>query len=255
MLRGKTTTACQSRDELGGAKAQRRTAAITFYDAWNGSLGWHRHGKCFDAAQAMRFRRGPLPGMAADVVDDAGRSVRNQVRELVIRQPWIGMTRGFWKDPELYIQAYWSRFPKVWANGDWAAIDPDQLWYILGRSDDTIKIAGKRVGPAEIESILVSHPAVSEAAAIGVPDPVRGEAVICFCVLKPAQKGDAVLGRGAQRESGPLSRQAPQARGCEICRRSAAKTRNAKLMRQVIRAVYTGVRRPEISLPWKIHNV
>ncbi|HYY24626.1 MAG TPA: AMP-binding protein, partial [Candidatus Udaeobacter sp.] len=84
---------------------------------------------------------GPLPGMAADVVDDRGHSLRNQVGELVVRQPWIGMTRGFWKDPQRYLQTYWSRFPDVWVHGDWAAIDEDGLWYILGRSDDTIKVA------------------------------------------------------------------------------------------------------------------
>jgi len=91
---------------------------------------------------------GPLPGMAADVVNEKGEPVRNQVGELVVRKPWIGMTRGFWKDPERYLQTYWARFPDLWVHGDWAAIDQDGLWYILGRSDDTIKIAGKRLGPA-----------------------------------------------------------------------------------------------------------
>ena len=81
--------------------------------------------------------------------------MRNQVGELVVRAPWIGMTRGFWKDPERYLETYWSRFPSVWVHGDWAAIDDDGLWYILGRSDDTIKVAGKRLGPAEVESVLV----------------------------------------------------------------------------------------------------
>src|SRR5438067_9839986 len=121
---------------------------------------------------------GPLPGMAADVVDEDGKSVRRQVGELVIREPWIGMTRGFWKDAQRYIETYWSRFPDVWVHGDWAAVDDDGLWYILGRSDDTIKIAGKRVGPAEVESVLVAHSQVSEAAAIGVPDSIKGEALV-----------------------------------------------------------------------------
>ncbi len=125
----------------------------------------------------------PLPGMAADVVDEEGRSVRGQVGELVIRQPWIGMTRGFWRNPDRYIETYWSRFPHVWVHGDWAAVDDDGLWYILGRSDDTIKVAGKRLGPAEVESILVSHILVSEAAVIGVPDELKGQSVVCFCVL------------------------------------------------------------------------
>jgi acetyl-CoA synthetase len=182
---------------------------------------------------------GPLPGMAADVVDDQGRSVRNQVGELVIRQPWIGMTRGFWRDRERYIQTYWSRFPNLWVHGDWAAIDDDGLWYILGRSDDTIKVAGKRVGPAEIESVLVDHPAVSEAAAIGVPDPLSGEAVVCFCVLKPGVSAIAPLAEElketvARSLGKPLKPKAVRFVG------DLPKTRNAKVMRRVIRAAYLG---------------
>ena len=136
---------------------------------------------------------GPLPGMAADVVDENGKSVRGRVGELVIREPWIGMTRGFWRDPQRYIESYWSRWPDVRVHGDWAAVDDDGLWYILGRSDDTIKIAGKRLGPAEVESILVAHPQVSEAAAVGVPDPIKGEALVCFCVLRKGVNGDVDL--------------------------------------------------------------
>ena len=117
---------------------------------------------------------GPPPGIAADVVDEAGRPVRNQVGELVVRAPWLGMTHGFWKDPDRYEQTYWSRFPGIWVHGDWAAIDDDGLWYILGRSDDTIKIAGKRLGPAEVESVLVEHPGVVESAAIGIPGRRQG---------------------------------------------------------------------------------
>jgi acetyl-CoA synthetase len=182
---------------------------------------------------------GPPPGMAADVVDDAGRSVRNQVGELVIHQPWIGMTRGFWKDPERYIQTYWNRFPNIWVHGDWAAVDNDGLWHILGRSDDTIKIGGKRLGPAEVESVLVAHPAVSEAAAVGVPDAVKGEAVICFCVLKLQTTANDAL-------SEELKEAVAQALGKPL--KPAAvkfvsdlpKTRNAKVMRRIIRATYLG---------------
>ena len=129
---------------------------------------------------------GPPPGIAADVVDEQGHPVRNQVGELIVRAPWIGMTRGFWRDPERYEQTYWSRFPDVWVHGDWAAIDEDGLWYILGRSDDTIKIAGKRLGPAEVESVLVEHPAVIEAAAIGVPDAI--ERTGARVLLRPAAR-------------------------------------------------------------------
>ncbi|OFW38854.1 MAG: AMP-dependent synthetase, partial [Acidobacteria bacterium RIFCSPLOWO2_12_FULL_60_22] len=135
----------------------------------------------------------PIPGMAADVVDEDGRPVRRQVGELVIRRPWIGMTRGFWKAPERYVEAYWSRFPGMWVHGDWAAVDADGMWYILGRSDDTIKVAGKRLGPAEVESILVAHPAVAEAACVGVPDPLKGQEVACFCVLRPGHAPSSAL--------------------------------------------------------------
>jgi acetyl-CoA synthetase len=94
----------------------------------------------------------PCPGIAADVFDENGKPVRNAVGELVIKAPWIGMTRGFWKDRERYLDTYWSRWDNIWVHGDFAAVDSDGLWYILGRSDDTIKIAGKRLGPAEVES-------------------------------------------------------------------------------------------------------
>jgi len=180
---------------------------------------------------------GPVPGMAADVVDDQGRPLRNQVGELVVRQPWIGMTRGFWQDPERYMQTYWSRFPNVWVHGDWAAIDQDGLWYIVGRSDDTIKVAGKRVGPAEIESVLVDHPAVSEAAAIGVADPLRGEAIVCFCVLQSGHEGNASLAEELK-EKVALSLGKPLKPGAVKFVADLPKTRNAKVMRRVIRAAY-----------------
>ena len=132
---------------------------------------------------------GPPPGIAADVVDDHGSPCATRSASSSCTQPWIGMTRGFWNDEERYLQTYWSRFPDVWVHGDWAAIDDDGLWYILGRSDDTIKIAGKRLGPAEVESVLVDDPAVLEAAAIGVPDELKGQALVCFCVLRPGHDG------------------------------------------------------------------
>jgi len=179
----------------------------------------------------------PLPGMAADVVDEEGKSVRGQVGELVIRQPWIGMTRGFWRDPDRYVETYWSRFPDTWVHGDWAAVDADGLWYILGRSDDTIKVAGKRLGPAEIESVLVAHSAVSEAAAIGVPDPIKGQVVVCFCVLKPDHTaGEALRSELIDRVAAELGR--PLAPREIKFVRDLPKTRNAKVMRRIIRAAY-----------------
>ena len=182
---------------------------------------------------------GPPPGIAADVVDDQGRPVRNEVGELVVRAPWIGMTRSFWKDDQRYEETYWSRFPDVWVHGDWAEIDDDGLWYILGRSDDTIKIAGKRVGPAEVESVLVEHPAVIEAAAIGVPDELKGQALVCFCVLR---SGDAAgLDLAADLKALVASRLGKPLRPEQIeFVADLPKTRNAKVMRRVIRAAYLG---------------
>jgi acetyl-CoA synthetase len=101
------------------------------------------------------------------------------------------MTRGIWGDPERYLETYWRRFPGVWTHGDWASIDEDGYWYLHGRSDDTLNIAGKRIGPAEIESAAVNHPAVMEAAAIGVPHEVKGEVAWLFCVLRPGVKASA----------------------------------------------------------------
>ncbi len=182
---------------------------------------------------------GPLPGMAADVVDENGRSVRGKVGELVIREPWIGMTRGFWKDRERYIESYWSRWPDTWVHGDWAAVDDDGLWYILGRSDDTIKVAGKRLGPAEVESILVAHPQVSEAAAVGVPDPIKGEALVCFCVLKKGENGDVDLATELKnRVAVDLGKALAPKEVLFIT--DIPKTRNAKVMRRIVRAAYIG---------------
>jgi acetyl-CoA synthetase len=129
----------------------------------------------------------PCPGMDVDILDENGQSVGpNQVGELVIKQPWIGMARGFWQEKERYLETYWSRFKNIWVHGDWAMRDSDGHWFILGRSDDTLKVAGKRVGPAEIESLLVAHPLVAEAAVIGVPDEKKGTAMVAFCVLRNA---------------------------------------------------------------------
>jgi len=149
------------------------------------------------------------------------------------------MTRGFWKDPNRYIETYWSRFPDVWVHGDWAAVDNDGLWYILGRSDDTIKIAGKRVGPAEVESVLVAHSQVSEAAAIGVPDSIKGEALVCFCVLKKDSAGDTALA-AELRESVAHDLGKALAPREIIFVGDIPKTRNAKVMRRIVRAAYLG---------------
>ncbi len=182
---------------------------------------------------------GPCPGMAADVFNEQGQSVTGEVGELVIKAPWIGMTRGFWKDPQRYEETYWSRWPNVWVHGDWAAKDADGLWYILGRSDDTIKVAGKRLGPAEVESVLVAHPLVVEAAAIAVPDEMKGNQVVVFCVLQANVEASDAL-RQELRVSLVTALGKPLAPKEILFVSDLPKTRNAKVMRRMVRAAYLG---------------
>jgi acetyl-CoA synthetase len=179
------------------------------------------------------------PGIAADTVDENGNPVSDAVGELVIRSPWIGMARGFWRDPERYLDTYWRRFPGIWVHGDWASRDADGHWYIHGRSDDTLKVAGKRVGPAELESVLVAHASVTEAAVIGVPDELKGTVLVAFCVL---------MSNGAEHDEKELAANLRESVGAELGKplrpsriifvTALPKTRNAKVMRRVIRAAY-----------------
>src|SRR5712691_6471936 len=182
---------------------------------------------------------GPIPGMAADVFGENGRPVRGQVGELVVTKPWPGMTQGFWRDPARYEETYWSRWPGVWVHGDWAVIDDDGFWFLQGRSDDTLKIAGKRLGPAEVESILVGHAAVAEAGVIGVPHEVKGEAVVCFVVLKPAATpSEPLRAELAERVAHAMGKALKPEK--ILFARELPKTRSAKIMRRVIRATYLG---------------
>jgi acetyl-CoA synthetase len=182
---------------------------------------------------------GPCIGTAGDVVDDAGAPIRGRVGELVIRAPLPGMTRGFWSDRERYEETYWSRWPGLWAHGDWASIDVDGFWYIQGRSDDTLKVAGKRVGPAEVESAAVGHPSVLEAAAIGVPHEIKGEAIVVLCVLRPGESDDAALRASvAKTVADELGK--PLKPEVVAVVRSLPKTRSGKVMRRVIRAAWLG---------------
>ena len=182
---------------------------------------------------------GPCPGIAADVFDDDGKPVRDKVGELVIKSPWIGMTRGFWKNPERYEDTYWSRWENTWVHGDFAAIDSDGLWYILGRSDDIIKVAGKRFGPAEAESVLVSHPAVIEAATIGVPHKIKLNELVVFCVLTPGTEPSEDL-REELKQSVAIAMGKPLTPKDVLFVSDLPKTRNAKVMRRMIRAAYLG---------------
>ena len=189
---------------------------------------------------------GPCPGIAADVLDEQGNSIQDQVGELVIKSPWIGMTRGFWKDPERYMETYWSRWPDVWVHGDFAAVDPDGSWYILGRSDVTIKVAGKRLGPAELESVLVAHPSVVEAAVIGVPHEIKGSEPVAFCVLTTqSASSDSLAEELREKVAKELGK--PLAPSMVQFVSDLPKTRNAKVMRRVIRAAYLGQETGDIS--------
>ncbi|MCW5959081.1 MAG: AMP-binding protein [Pyrinomonadaceae bacterium] len=216
----------------------------------------------------------PCLGIDADILGENGESLpAGAVGELAIRKPWIGMARGFWEENERYIETYWSRFEKIWVHCDFAMTDTDGHWYILGRSDDTLNVAGKRVGPAEIESLLVADDRVAEAAVIGVPDEIKGTAMVAFCVLRSAGSLPATNAELEKDASKPESPETPsQSDGEEkhagrlpalrleaelkavVARdmgkplapsrihfvSALPKTRNAKVMRRVIRSAYLG---------------
>jgi acetyl-CoA synthetase len=176
-----------------------------------------------------------------DVVDPEGRSLvgTGEVGELVCRKSFPGMTRGFWRDPERYLDAYWRRLPDVWVHGDWASVDEDGYWFLHGRSDDTLNIAGKRIGPAEIESAVVAHPSVSEAAAVGVPHDVKGEVAWVFCVLKPGQApGDGLASEVADCAARELGKAFKPERVVFVS--ALPKTRSAKIVRRAVRAALLG---------------
>jgi acetyl-CoA synthetase len=182
---------------------------------------------------------GPSLGMAVDVFDDAGRPVRGAVGELVCTKPWPGMTRGLFHDPQRYLDTYWSRWPDVWWHGDFASVSDDGQWFLHGRSDDTIKLAGKRLGPAEVETVVVAHPSVVESAAVGIPDELKGEALWVFVVLAPSVAADdALRAEISKRVTDALG---PSFKPSEVRFTDALpKTRSAKVLRRAIRAIVTG---------------
>jgi len=183
---------------------------------------------------------GPALGMAIDVYDHDGKPLPpGQVGELVCTKPWPGMTRGIWGDPDRYLETYWSRWPDVWVHGDWASRDEDGFWFLHGRSDDTLKIAGKRLGPAEIESLLISHSAVAESAAVGVPDEVKGEKVWCFVVLKAGtEPTDELRDELRKIVEGALGKAFRPDRIVFVP--ALPKTRSAKIVRRAVRAAALG---------------
>lgn len=185
----------------------------------------------------------PALGEAMDVFGPEGKPVRGEVGELVCTRPWPGMTRGIWGDPERYLETYWSRFPGVWLHGDWASVDGDGYWYLHGRSDDTLNIAGKRIGPAELESAALNCPAVAEAAAIGVPHEVKGEAVWMFCALKPG--ATATPGEISDAVTAELGKAFKPERVLFVS--ALPRTRSAKIVRRAVRARALGTDPGDLS--------
>jgi acetyl-CoA synthetase len=181
----------------------------------------------------------PFPGMDVDVYDPEGKSVRGEVGELVIKQPWVGMANGFWQEPERYEKTYWDRWPDTWVHGDWVEVDEEGFWYIRGRSDDTLNVAGKRLGPAEVESALVGHKAVVEAGTIGVPDPVKGEVPVCFVVITPDYAPDETLKKELAALVADKMGKALRPKTLYFVD-DLPKTKNAKVMRRAIRSVFLG---------------
>ncbi len=194
-------------------------------------------GACFLSVTMLRPTKPcsvgfPALGEDVDVFDDEGHPVRGEVGELVCKRAWPGITRGIWGDPERYLETYWRRFPGVWTHGDWASIDEDGYWFLHGRSDDTLNIAGKRIGPAELESAAVGHPAVVEAAAIGIPHELKGEVAWLYCVLAPDAEASAdEIAAVVAHELGKAF--APDR---VIFVSALPKTRSAKVVRRAVRA-------------------
>ncbi len=181
---------------------------------------------------------GPVPGGGVDIVDANGISLPvGEMGELVMRRPTIGGTRGLWKDPERYVESYWRQIEGVWVQGDLASRDTDGLWYLHGRSDDTIKLAGKRTGPSELEAALMATGLVADVAVVGIPDAIAGSALLCVCVVNnPDAEGlPELLSDALARDFG-----APYRPKKIVFASDLPRTRNQKVMRRVIRSIALG---------------
>lgn len=183
---------------------------------------------------------GPVPGTGGDIVGPDGRSLPpGEIGELVMREACIGTTRGLWHDPGRFYESYWSQIPGLWVQGDLASRDADGFWFLHGRSDDTLKVAGKRIGPTEIEEALLATGTVTEVAAVALPDAVTGNAVACVAVPAPGQAGDAAQARLlADAASAALGRAFRPKR--VIFLRELPRTRSMKVLRRVVRATLAG---------------
>ncbi|CAO3428293.1 AMP-binding protein [Azospirillum endophyticum] len=178
------------------------------------------------------------PGIVVDVVDEAGRSLTGQIGELAVLGPFIGMTKAFWQDRERYLDSYWRTIPGMWIHGDLVIRDGDGNHFLRGRSDDTLKVAGKRLGPAEVEDVLLELPDIAEAAAIGVDDAVKGQKLVVFVV--PATDGardDAALSTAAGKHIELRLGKPFRPERVHVVSQ-IPKTRTSKSMRRVIRNIY-----------------
>ncbi|MDP4174920.1 MAG: acetate--CoA ligase [Bacteroidota bacterium] len=182
----------------------------------------------------------PFPGLKMDILDEEGNSVpTNEEGYLVVKSPWPAMIRTIYRDPEKYVSQYWSKFPGIYMTGDSARKDEDGYFWIIGRVDDVLKVSGYRLGTAEIESALVSHPAVAEAAAIGLPHDVKGNAIYTYVILKhgfeKSEKLAEELRMHVGHEVGPIAK--PEK--VEFVD-NLPKTRSGKIMRRVLKAQALG---------------
>jgi acetyl-CoA synthetase len=185
----------------------------------------------------------PAPGMATEVVDENGFPVRGRMGYLVCTKPAPSMTRGIWNDPHRYLDTYWSRFPGMWYHGDWASVDADGHWFVHGRADESMNVAGRKVGPAEVEEALMLHPGVAEAAVIGVPDELKGEAIVGYVVPQAGAKLDpAGICATVVKELGPTFRPREVVLIDEL-----PKTQSGKIVRRLLRQKYLGERLGDLS--------
>ena len=186
---------------------------------------------------------GPAPGMATEVVDENGVPVRGRKGYLVCTAPSPSMTRGIWSDSKRYLETYWSRFPGIWYHGDWASVDEDGHWFLHGRADESMNVAGRKVGPAEVEEAMMKHPGVAEAAVIGVPDDLKGEAIVGYAVAKPGVRVDpAAVARTVVEVLGPTFRPREILVVAEL-----PKTQSGKIVRRLIRQKYLGEEPGDLS--------
>ena len=181
----------------------------------------------------------PFPGIQADVLNEDGEPVTGKGGYLVIKTPWPSMLRTLYKDPDRYIKTYWSRFEGNYLAGDIARRDEDSYFWIQGRADDVLNVAGHRIGTAELESALVAHEAVAEAAVVGIPDPIKGEAIEAFVILKagyePTPEMKEALVKHVRKEIGPIATPSRIVFVPDL-----PKTRSGKIMRRIVKALARG---------------